>query len=103
MSRPKWTEHRYSRQRDCRCAHCVEPTLFPVAQEPARMAARPAVARYTRVTPKTRTLCHDCIRDIHERGVAVAPPPRVVRWRRATADGSQFLCEQHKNARQENE
>lgn len=59
--------------------------------------------RYAAVKPKTHTPCADCIADIHARGVAVAPYPRPVRWRRTDADGPMLLCEMHKDARQERE
>lgn len=103
----RWTKHQYNRQRDCWCASCVQQAqmaLFGPPDKPApHMAAKPAAATYARVTPRTRVLCHDCVRDIHERGTDVAPPPRAVRWRRRHGNETQMLCEQHKDARQENE
>lgn len=59
--------------------------------------------RYAKVKPKTHQVCGDCVRDIHARGVAVAPYPRPVRWRRTDPDGPMLLCEQHCQARQEAE
>lgn len=66
------------------------------------MAPGPTAPRYAKCNPKQRTLCDDCIRDIHALGQGVAPLPRVVRWRRTDPDGTTtLLCETHKEARKE--
>jgi len=55
---------------------------------------------YTKYKPRRRTLCNDCVRDIHERGIALAPYPGVVSWRRVSADGViDLLCDRHKRGR----
>lgn len=95
---------RYRRDRDCRCDTCrPSSTLFDLPHEKPRMRAATPAARYARYTPRRRVLCDDCVKDIHVRGIAVAPPPRGVRWKRTDADGTQNLCEQHKDRRQETE
>lgn len=80
--------------------------LFPrpagAAPAKARKApAKPEAVKYQRVQPKRRTLCADCIRDIHNRGVAVAPFPGAVRWRRIEAGRIDLLCERCKTTRVE--
>lgn len=74
---------------------------LPVAPKKKRKPT-PGI-RYARFKPKTHQVCADCIADIHARGVAVAPYPRPVRWRRTTPEGSIHLCEQCKDHRQEQE
>lgn len=74
---------------------------LPCAPKPVRKPA-PGV-RYTKYAPKTRQLCADCITEIHRLGVAAAPLPRPVRWRRTTDEGSTQLCEIHRIQRQEQE
>ncbi len=78
--------------------------LFPSPYAPVPRARRkpsPAV-KYTRYQPKRRTLCDDCVRDIHERGVAVAPLPQTVRWRRTGPDNAvALLCDRHRRERGE--
>lgn len=86
----------------CSCQDCTG-TLFPV-HAPDRKEKHSPVARYSRYTPRTRTLCDDCIRDIHARGVQVAPLPAGVRWRRSvTGEAPMHLCERHKTERHERE
>jgi len=65
------------------------------------MAARPAAPKFYRYTPRTRQLCSDCTREIHERGPALAPYPGSVRWRTIIGSATYLLCERHKNERQE--
>jgi hypothetical protein len=82
--------------------------LFPVPSGRVRVPkARKATgtrAKYARIRPRKRTLCDDCVRDIHVRGVAVAPLPQPVRWRRVTTDGEiTLLCEAHRRAHMETE
>lgn len=72
-----------------------------VLPKPKRKAT-PGI-RYAKFKPRTRQLCADCISDIHRLGVAVAPLPRPVRWRRTDSTGSAYLCEAHKDQRQESE
>ncbi len=79
-----------------------QPPLFdlPDAERPAPRMAAPSRVVYARYRPAQRELCGDCIRDIHARGIAVAPPPMSARWRRS--DGGPIalhLCERHKNER----
>ncbi len=69
---------------------------MPSRRPPPRMAARPSKPMYTKFKPVIRTLCHDCVRDIHERGVDVAPFPSTVRWRRTHNGHIDLLCERHK-------
>lgn len=58
--------------------------------------------RYQRFKPRTRWLCDDCVRAIHELGVAEAPLPRPVRWRRVDEnDNSMLLCDKHKHNRED--
>lgn len=80
-----------------------QPPLFNVDVPPkrVRMRAEPSKARYTRWRPRTRQLCADCMQDIHERGIAVAPLPNPVRWRRTFGVESMGLCERHKSERLE--
>lgn len=52
--------------------------------------------RYVKFKPRVRTLCHDCVRDIHERGIHIAPPPLTVSWKRHFLDDVDLICEQHK-------
>jgi len=62
--------------------------LFPVT-EPYRKPVRKSTrVSYVAINPRQRTLCHDCIAAIHHLGVAVAPPPRQVRYRRTDIDGA---------------
>lgn len=53
--------------------------------------------KYSKCRPARRTLCHDCIRDIHTRGVAIAPLPRAVMWRRVDVESGEvdLLCDNH--------
>jgi hypothetical protein len=44
---------------------------------------------------RTRTLCDQCIKDIHERGIAVAPLPQPVMWKHATGNIVELLCDRH--------
>lgn len=77
------------------------PSPCPAAQPKPRKAGN-GKAKYTRFQPRRRTLCDECVRDIHERGVAVAPFPQSVRWRRVATDGAVLLlCEAHRRARME--
>lgn len=77
--------------------------LFPI-DPPRKTARETTVARYARCRPRGRTHCGDCTLAIHQQGIAVAPFPRSVRWRRTCLDGEiTYLCEQHKDERQENE
>lgn len=88
---------------ECRCPQCTG-TLFHLP-EPGRSQKplKTPHARYTRFKPKVRILCDDCIADIHQRGVAVAPLPQPVRWRRTDAAGITHLCQRHKDIRTEQE
>jgi hypothetical protein len=82
----------------------VSDEQLPLFTEPAPrpgMRAAPAKPRYAQYRPKTRQLCDDCIAVIHALGPARAPLPRVVRWRRSTADDVLHLCDIHRNERQE--
>lgn len=77
-----------------------QPPLFDLPSRPPvrvpKPSANPGKAAYTRSHPRVRTMCDDCIEDIHRRGVAVAPFPQVVRWRRRAGDDVKQLCEKHK-------
>jgi hypothetical protein len=74
----------------------------PEPPKPRRRPIEPDAARYQRFKPKRRTLCMDCIRDIHERGIAVAPLPQVASWRRVTGNGDvDLLCDKHRRVRSE--
>jgi hypothetical protein len=83
----------------------VQPPLFDVPDEqrrPGRRAASPrttARASYTKFMPKLHRLCDDCVRDIHTRGVAAAPFPAGVRWRRTHEGVTDLLCNRHKDLR----
>lgn len=44
-------------------------------------------------------LCEWCCRLIHDFGQAGAPYPRLARWRVSTPDGTERLCEGHKDER----
>jgi hypothetical protein len=48
---------------------------------------------------RSQRLCDDCCKDIHVRGQAVAPYPRLARWRISTADSLTRVCERHKEER----
>lgn len=80
----------------------MQPGLFdvPADQPPPKSRARLTgdKPRYTRYKTRTRTLCHDCVRLIHELGTAVAPPPRTARWRRTPSND--LLCDPHKQDRE---
>lgn len=62
---------------------------------PALRAQAPA-ARFTRFRPRTRTLCAECIREIHRLGPGVAPLPRPVRWHLHRGALTEAICEKHK-------
>lgn len=67
-----------------------------------RRRATPDGPRYARYKPVTRWLCDDCVATIHALGVAEAPLPRPVRWRRTQRDHpAMHLCDRHKGAREE--
>ncbi len=69
---------------------------LPGMPEPAARTPRtlPPQVRLTRV--RNGRLCTRCCRLIHELGVAVAPYPRPSRWRLSSPDGTEYLCEAHK-------
>lgn len=72
--------------------------VVPKARRSKPLAAE--AVRYQRYRPRRRTLCDDCIRDIHERGVQVAPLPQAAAWRRITGGGTvDVLCDPHRRAR----
>jgi hypothetical protein len=86
----------------CNCPDCTG-TLFPF-HVPSTAPKTSPVAKYTRYTPRRRVLCDDCVRDIHERGAAVAPLPAGVRWRRSVPGADPMhLCERHKTEHLERE
>lgn len=88
---------------ECNCP-CCTGMLFHVAQPPpTRKPRQTDAARYARYKPKVRSLCDDCIAEIHRLGVAVAPLPSPVRWRRTSPEGVTHLCERHKDQRTEQE
>lgn len=79
-----------------------QPPLFdhPAPPKPKpRMAAKPAAPKYARYRLTRRTLCDDCVKLIHLLGVAIAPYPRTVRWRRTHDGGVALLCDAHKEER----
>lgn len=85
-------------------SRCCTGMLFHLPEPAAQRKPRETpLARYTRYTPRTRSLCEDCITEIHRLGVAVAPLPRPVRWRRSAPSGVTHLCEHHKDIRTEQE
>lgn len=82
----------------------IQLPLFPVNERSApRMRPKPrnpAAAKYVKHSPRRRTLCDECIRDIHERGWNVAPPALTVRWKATDDTGHvDLLCDLHKRAR----
>ncbi len=81
-----------------------QPALFdrpPGAPPPKlRKAIPPDTARYQRFSPRYRTLCDDCTRDIDRRGVTMAPLPTGAAWKRITSDGTEVLCDRHRRERQ---
>lgn len=85
----------------------TDPDQIPLFEPPPDSVVvtftrpRPAATdRYSRYRPKSRVLCTDCIRDIHERGWNVAPPARGSVWRCTRADGEVVtLCDAHCRAR----
>ena len=87
----------------------IQLPLFPVNERQTPRTRpkprNPGVATYTKHSPKRRTLCDDCIRDIHERGWLVAPPALTVRWKVTVVGGlfgtghTDLLCDPHKRAR----
>jgi hypothetical protein len=85
--------------------HSIDKQLALFFVEPVpKMRRKPFSAgsvKYAKYKPKRRTLCTDCIRDIHERGQAVAPLPQVVMWKRVTGNGDvDLLCDKHRHIRQ---
>lgn len=68
----------------------------PPPTTPKQKPLKPGEARLVRFKPRRRTLCDDCIRDIHERGITIAPPPLTVQWKRVTKNATDLICEQHK-------
>lgn len=80
----------------------MQPGLFDLPDQPDPPAPKARLAgekpRYARYKTRTRTLCHDCVRLIHELGVVVAPPPRAARWRRTPSND--LLCDPHKQQRE---
>lgn len=87
----------------CHCPACTGALFHmpPPVKQPRTQTTK--VARYARYKPKVRTLCDDCISDIHYLGMALAPLPAVVRWRRTDSDGVTHLCHRHKEERQAQE
>jgi hypothetical protein len=86
----------------------IQDGLFPEPAHPPRPAPRlatsAAVPRYTRYKPVLRVLCDDCVRLIHQLGVAAAPLPLRGRWRRVAGDAPpDVLCDEHKRLRQAEE
>lgn len=80
----------------------IEDVPLPgMPADPPAGTSPPAGVHLTRYSPRERTLCSDCIADIHHRGAAVAPPPRGVRWRFCVGALTLHLCEIHKNQRLE--
>ena len=77
---------------------------LPEERKPVpKMATRPRKPIYAKVAPKRRTLCHDCIADIHAQGWLVAPPAVAAKWRRSVPGSSMLLCTRHKEWRAANE
>lgn len=66
---------------------------------PPTTPAPPAGVHVARYSPTTRTLCSDCVQEIHRLGVGLAALPRPVRWRYSKGSLTLHLCEQHKNTR----
>jgi hypothetical protein len=80
-----------------------QPPLFDLPAGTPRpvpkvVAPQQKPVTFSRFKPVTRVLCDDCVRLIHERGVADAPFPISARWRCSTGDR---LCDPHKQARHE--
>ncbi len=73
------------------------------ARRVPKLAAASGKPRYTKVSLRRRVLCDDCVTAVHVLGVAVAPLPMPVRWRRTHAGESTLLCLVHKIERLENE
>jgi len=92
-------------RKDCGCHTEGQLPLFPAAEPPPKRKLKPTPGiRYAKFTPKTRMLCDDCVAAIHRLGVAAAPLPRPVRWRRNETDQPTLrLCEPHKEERQDAE
>jgi hypothetical protein len=92
--------------------------LFDIPGHPSKPARAMTVPgtrlRYAPWRFKNRRLCDDCIADIHRIGVALAPLPLTVRWRRTEYVGDPrrlerpdvrhtYLCDRHRIQRQESE
>jgi hypothetical protein len=79
-------------------------SLPPGARHEVKARKVAAGIRYLACRTRHRTLCDDCVEEIHVVGFAVAPPPRSVRWRRIAPDGTVTrLCGKHRAIRQDNE
>lgn len=55
------------------------------------------------VRTRSTKLCEQCCEDIYRFGQAVAPLPRVARWRVSDGETVQRLCEGHKVRRCDDE
>ena len=81
-----------------------QPPLFDSpAPEPRWVSPRkPSTkVRYSRFRSQGRTLCDDCIADIHARGQEGAPYPGRALWRRVASGEPRvlLLCGRHKDER----
>jgi hypothetical protein len=86
----------------------VQGELFPLppgvrVSAPQRRRWPDQRPSYTPCQPRRRTLCHDCVRLIHQHGQQGAPYPATVRWRRKAGADVALLCEAHKRERQESD
>lgn len=70
-------------------------------EDPPEGTSPPSGVHVRRYRPALRALCSDCVREIHTRGVAVAPVPMSVRWQVSKGPLTLHLCENHKIIRLE--
>lgn len=70
---------------------------MPEPPAPKKRRPIPGV-RVTRIHG-AKGLCEQCCYEIHANGVAVAPYPRLGRWRVTSPEGAARLCDAHKDER----
>lgn len=66
-------------------------------EPPPRTPKAPRKPGVQAVRTRSSRLCEVCCEDIHRFGQAVAPYPRVARWRVSDGEVVQRMCESHKN------
>jgi hypothetical protein len=68
-------------------------------EPPPRRPKPPRKPGVQAVRTRSTKLCQQCTEEIHRFGQAVAPYPRLARWRVSDGETVERLCEAHKNQR----